>query len=105
MSNEQLYRPNLRGPLRAQIGNTNAWAGRTTVASGSVSATVSSNIVNSDSVILFSTEVASVGIGITSGYGLVVNSIVSATSFALSNASGVAVPWDQIAMWTIIKPT
>jgi hypothetical protein len=28
---------------------------------------------------------------------------VSATSFALTNLSGVAVPWDNTVMWTITK--
>lgn len=49
---EALFRPLLRGPLMSKTASaSNQFAGRTTISSGSVSATVSTFSVNSDSLI------------------------------------------------------
>jgi hypothetical protein len=98
---EQLYKPNLRGPLRTTIGQADAWAGRTTVASGSASQTVSSTNINSDSIVRYGVQVGSAAIN--SGGAMVVNSIVSGVSFAFANQGGVAIAWDNIVMWEIVK--
>ncbi len=59
---EQVWRGMLRGPLTTQAqSSVNQWAGRTAVASGIATATVSTRAVNSDSIILtaFQSSVAS----------------------------------------------
>lgn len=100
---EQLFRALLRGPLSTQIGNTDAWAGRTTIDSGSVSVTVSTNVVNSDSLILLGTQPSSFS-GISSDSGpVVVSSINPGVGFVFTRANGVATPWDEVIMWLIGK--
>ena len=90
--------------VNAPLVKTGVFAGRTTLASGSVSATVSTTAVNSDSIIQATIEVGSLGVAnAASGGNIAVNSIVSGTSFALTNVSGVAVPWDNTVMWTLYK--
>lgn len=90
-------------PLTDTRSVGDAHAGRTTLSSGSASVTVSTNRVGSDSVILKTAEVASVGVGANSGGGIVVNSIVDGVSFAFAQATGVAVPWDTTVMWLMIN--
>ncbi len=100
----QLFRPLLRGPMLSRTsGETNPWAGRTNVPSGSATVTVSTALVNSDSIIRFGTEVTSVGVGANSGGAVVVNSIVSGVSFAFARATAVAAPWDETVMWELVK--
>ena len=102
---ETLYKPTLRGPLRTRTAptETNPWAGRTTLASGSATVTVSTAIVQSDSIIQFATEVGTVGVGANSGANVVVNSIVDAISFAFARATGIAVDWDETVMWQLLR--
>jgi len=101
--NEKLNKAFFAGGPFAKIGQTTNWAGRTTLSSGSSSVTVSTALVNSDSLILKCSEVASVGVGANSGGAILVNSIVSATSFAFARATGTAAPWDETVMWMLIR--
>lgn len=80
-----------------------AYAGRTALASGSSSVTVSTAVVNSDSIILMGTQVGSAAAAHNSGSNIVVNSIVSGASFAFARATGTAVPWDETVMWEICR--
>ena len=97
---EALFNPHLRGPMRTQTSEvTNPWAGRTSVPSGSATVTVSTALVNSDSIIQITEEVGSASVN--SAGALTVNSIVSATSFAIARQGGAAAEWDSTAMWMI----
>src|SRR3989304_3485665 len=92
-----------RGPMIAKSGGTNPFANRTTLNSGSASVVVSTALVSSNSLIMFGTQPSSVGVGANSGGAIVVNSIVSGTSFAFARATGTAVPWNEVIMWSLIK--
>jgi hypothetical protein len=79
------------------------FAGRTTLNSGSVSVTVSTAAVRSNSIFRLATVVSTVGLGHNSGGNIVVNSVVHNTSFALARAVGVACPFPEIATWEIVN--
>lgn len=98
---ETLKRPVIDGAPITRSGNTNAWAGRTTLSSGSSSVTVSTAVVNSDSIILVTPQVGSVSAVISYTSQIVVNSIVSGTSFMLAAGNGQTVPWDRTLMWMV----
>lgn len=100
---ETLFKPTLRGPMRTRTAPTeaNPWAGRTVLASGSATVTVSTATVQSDSIITFSTEVGT--LGVNSGAGIVVTSIADAVSFMFGRASGQAVAWDETIMWSLMR--
>jgi hypothetical protein len=105
-SGEQLFNPYQRGPRTAPMSEnrvTEPFVGRTTIDSGSTSVTVSTALVQADSLILKTVEVGSVGLAANSGGGIVVNSIVAGVSFAFARPTGVAVPWDDTVMWELIK--
>jgi len=101
--NEKLNKAFYTGPGFTRIGQANAWAGRTTLNSGSATVTVSTTMVSSDDIIRYGSSVSSVGVGANSGGAIVVNSIISATSFAFARATGTAVPWDEIIMWELVR--
>lgn len=100
---ERLFDPVLNGPLATRVGQSNAWSGRTVLASGSVGVAVTTTRINSDSVVIFGSQVASTGVAANSGGAVIVNSLVSATGFMFARATGVAVPWDETVMWTILR--
>ncbi len=101
---ELLFGPHLKNaPLTDSTAGAGQFAGRTTLASGSSSVTVSTAMVNSNSIILAMSEVGSVGAN--SGGALVVNSIVSGTSFALARSTANAVAWDDTVMWLLLRTT
>lgn len=104
-SQEQLWGGHLRGPLNLAPGSgASLFGGRTTINSGSASVTVSTTNVKSDSIILGTVEVGSVGVLVNSGGGqIVVNSIVQGTSFAFARADGDAVSWDDTIMWMLMN--
>lgn len=105
---EQLFKPNLRGPLTSQmsgVGVTEQWCGRTTINSGTVFNTVSTALVGSESLIMITPEISSVdGTIAQSGSGafVAVSSIVADTSFAVGAASGIAFLQDITVSWMII---
>lgn len=100
---ETFFRPLLKGPLDTFIGGTNPWCSRTTVGSGSATVTVSTALVNSDSVILIGAQMTSGGI-ISSAGAVVVNSVVPGVSFAFTRDTGVAAPWTTTVMWMLVNP-
>lgn len=102
--NEVLHGPLLEGAMTARTAaGDGQFAGRTVLQSGSASVTVSTAVVNSDSIIRYGSEVSSVGIGANSGGAIVVNSVISGTSFAFARATGVDVAWDETVMWEIMR--
>lgn len=104
MNAEQLWRALLRGPMRTKTSEeTNPWAGRTTVQSGSAFVTVSTSNVRSGDLIFVSAEIGSANVAAASGGAIMVDSIVDNTSFALARQFGVAVAWDDIVVWQITK--
>lgn len=100
---ELLRRASLRGPLSVlTTAGANQFAGRTALASGTASVTVSTAIVNSDSLIfstfaVSSTSVASGGVPVS----IVVNSIVSGVSFAFANQDGIGRAPGGTILWEI----
>ena len=104
---EQLYGPNLNGPLNTKTISatniTNAWAGRTTLNSGSITVTVSTTHIQSDAIVLFGTEVNTIGLGANSGGAIVINSLSEGVSFDFARATGVAAPHDETTSWMIIR--
>jgi len=80
-----------------------AFCGRTTLGSGSASVTVSTGVVNSNSMFRLASIVASVSVGVNSGGYIAINSIVSGVSFALARSTGVAVAMPEIVSWEIIR--
>lgn len=80
------------------------FAGRTTLASGSASVTVSTPAIGSDAVVMWGTQVSSITGGLSSGGGgVVVNSVVHARSFAFAWQGGIGIPQDVVVMWEILK--
>ena len=101
---ELLFKPTLRGPMRTRTsGEANPWAGRTALNSGSAAVTVSTALVQSDSIIRYGTLPSSLGVAANSGGAIVVNGIVDGVSFDLARATGVAVPWDETIMWELVR--
>lgn len=105
---DQLYNPHLRGPVTAQ--QSGAWpagvdpfVGRTTLSSGSATVTVSTALVQSDSILWATENPGSVDVAAASGGAVVVNSIVDGVSFALARQYGVSAPWDSTIYWTLFR--
>ncbi len=97
---ELLYKGTLKGPLRTPTGGANAWAGRTTLNSGSATVTVSSTVVKSDSIIGLTVEAntrQSSGVA----QPIEVMSMQEAVSFAFGTADGVAMARDTTIMWQL----
>mgnify|MGYP001561004875 CR=1 FL=1 len=77
---EALFRPFLKGPmLVSTTSKSNAFAGRTTLGSGSVSQVVSTSIVNSDSLISLSVQAALAAAYSTGGRSSVASGLATAT--------------------------
>src|SRR5262245_17099997 len=100
---ELMFKQTLRGPVRTKTGGANPWAGRTTLNSGSVSVTVSTCIIQSNSILHMATFPASRGVAANSGGYIGVASVVDGRSFAFARATGVAVPWDEVISWEIVR--
>ena len=100
---EQLFSPTFRGPGMIDTPSTNPFAGRTTLNSGSTSVTISTAVVNSDSLIFLTSQIGSMS-AVTSYVSMLgVNSIVSGVSFAVARANNQAMAWDDTVMWMIWK--
>ena len=101
---EVARRPFQTGPsfLKQQVGTRRQFAGRTTLNSGSASVTVSTAVVNSDSIIMYGIQASSVGAQ-NSAFNIVVNSIVSGVSFAFARILGAGGPDNSTIMWEIKK--
>ena len=97
---EQIYGGMLRGPLTTKAGSAvNQWAGRTAVLSGVATATVSTTVINSDSIILtaFQSSVAS-----NVAQVVRVSSLASGAYFGLQ-VSPAPVGTDFTITWVIFK--
>lgn len=90
---EALFAPFFKGPATVTVAGSASpkqFAGRTAIASGTASVVVSTAVVNSDSIINLSFQVASTSTASGTPFTyLVVNSIVSGTSFAITTQDGV----------------
>lgn len=103
---EMLFGPLLRGqPGTRTSEETNAWAGRTSLGSGSSSVTVSTTLVKSDSLIFLTEAPGSVTTVAGSHGHVVVNSIVHGISFALARSTATATPWSATVGWMIWRTT
>ena len=97
---EQLYGPHLRGGGTTIIdGAYEAFAGRTTLNSGSTSVVVSTSLVQSNSVLLMGVQTGSMGT--QSAGAITVNSIVDGVSFAFARNNNVAAQWNDVVMWQL----
>ena len=100
---ELLRRALFTGPGSVlSAAGANQFAGRTALASGTASATISTTIVNSDSIILHAFQVTSTSAASGSAaVDLCVNSIVSGVSFAFANQDGQGRAPGGTIMWEI----
>lgn len=95
--------PMFRRPLFVPAqSKSNQYAGRTTLASGSATVTVSTTVVNSDSIVWMG--LAAPGTNVASGQfkAIEVKSIDAGNAFVLGTADGVAMARDTVVMWTIV---
>lgn len=102
---EQIFRGLLRGVLRTKAGSaSNQWAGRTTIAAGSASVTVSTTNVDSDSLIRYGFQSPD-GTDVASGgwRGIEVKSINPGAAVVFGWADGIVVARDTIIMWEIVR--
>lgn len=77
---EALFRPFLKGPMMVStVSKSNAFAGRTTLGSGSTSQVVSTSIVNSDSLVHLNVQAALVAAYSTGGRSSVASGLATAT--------------------------
>lgn len=100
---EQLFAPILRGALKTlQNSSPNQFAGRTTIASGSATATVSTNQVNSDSIILATLQGDGTDTASAVGVPVEVKSMASGGYFTVGWQDGKARNFDRTVMWMMI---
>lgn len=97
---EQIFRGNLKGPLTTKATSAaNQWAGRTAVTSGVATVTVSTTIVDSDSLIrtsIFSNVASNVAQVVK------VHSMTSGAYFGMT-ITPAPVGTDFAIMWEIVK--
>ncbi len=101
---ELLFKPTLRGPMRTRTNSQedSFWAGRTTLNSGSATVTVSTSIVQSDSIIQYGVEANTrQDSGVASP--IEVMSIQDAVSFAFGTAGGETIARDTTIMWWLMR--
>lgn len=100
---EQFFAAHFRGPDRVDLAptRTDPYAGRTVLSSGSTTVTVSTALVNSDSIISYGTHIDASAVSVASGGFVAVSSIVSGVSFDLIWARGGAVAKDVTVMWRL----
>lgn len=99
---EGMFQQGPRMLRTSRPGGAQQFAGRTTLSSGSASVTVSTAVVNSDTMFFLGSVVTSAGGAANSGGGLAVNSVVSGVSFALARPTGTAVPFDETVSWELV---
>ena len=101
---ELLFKPTLRGPLRTRTNSQEAsfWAGRTTLNSGSATSTVSTTLVQSDSIIQYGIEANTrQDSGVASP--IEVMSIADGVSFTFGTAGGETIARDTTIMWSLMR--
>jgi len=99
---ETLFGGLLRGPLAVLTASgANQFAGRTSIASGTAFVTVSTRMVNSDSIILHGLDVTTTVASGAGGSATCVSSKVSGVSFALGYTDGVARGPGGTFMWEL----
>ena len=101
---ELLFKPTLRGPMRTRTAPTepNAWAGRTTLNSGDATVTVSSTLIQSDSIVQIGVE-ANTRQDSGVGAAIEVMSIQDGVSFAFGTSGGETLARDTTIMWSLMK--
>jgi hypothetical protein len=99
---EQVWRGLLRGAFTTKAASAaNQWAGRSTIANGQETVTVSTTIVDSDSIILaFPQAVDTVG---STGNAFCVRSINPGNHFILGTADSQPVTRDVDVMWMVFR--
>lgn len=100
---EQHFKPILRGPLTTETASgPSQWSGRINISSGDVTVTVSTTLVNSDSLIFAQIEG---NINQSSGVAapIEVCSIVSGSHFTLTRADGTATTRTVPVMWMLMR--
>lgn len=104
---EQIYRGMMRGPLSTLASSAaNAWAGITTLASGSVTVAISTTNVNTDSLIftqMVSADGSDVASNVAGRVSIEVKTIVDASFFLLGTTDTSVIPRDTKIMWMIFK--
>ena len=99
---ELLRRPFLKGPMALETtAGENQFAGRTSLASGTAFATISTAIVNSDSLIQATFQVNTTTASGVAFAAMGVNSIVSGVSFTFGSVDGVGRAPGGVIMWEI----
>ena len=101
---ELLFKPTLRGPMRTRTAPTepNAWAGRTTLNSGSATSTVSTTLIQSDSIIQYGIE-ANTRQDSGVGAAIEVMSIIDGSGFAFGTSGGETLARDTTIMWSLMR--
>ena len=99
---ELLFKPTLRGPVRTRTAPTepNPWAGRTTLNSGDATVTVSSTLIQSDSIVQIGVE-ANTRQDSGVGAAIEVMSIQDGVSFAFGTSGGETLARDTTIMWQL----
>lgn len=101
-SQERLFHPHLRGPMLTNANSDDfQWAGRTTLGSGSSTVTVSTAVVNSDSIVLLGSQAAT---NQASGVStpIEVKSINPGNHFILGTSDGDSLSRDTTVMWMVM---
>lgn len=101
---KQLFRAEIRGPIVTKaVSAVNQWAGLTVLASGSATVTVSTTVVNSDSII----QLTPVGnANLSSGAGIrhtEVKTISSGGYFTIGTNDGIGIARDTTIGWVVWK--
>ncbi len=98
---ELLHGGMLKGPLHTKTGGTNAFAGVTQIASGSVTVQVSSSVVKSDSIVLTGLQSLT---DTSSGFGPNVEVRTLTTGgFILAHSDGKAQARDVNVHWILMN--
>lgn len=92
-----------RPPFTLANSDASQWAGRTTLNSGSATVTVSTDAVNSDSLILLGPEAP--GTNVASGFAkpIEVKSKNPGAAFVLGTTDGVAMARDTTVAWLVYR--
>lgn len=100
---DQLHRPNQRGAMTLVESPVGAgpFAGVATIASGAVTAVVSTTVVKSNSMVFITADITSPGVWVNSHGGVHVNSLVDGVSFAIGSNTGVGVALPFDVNWEI----
>lgn len=101
---ELFFRPHQKGYRSADVASgPKQFLGLTQLGSGSALVTVSTAVVKSDSLIMFSMNPATVGAVMNSMGPIVVNSIVDGVSFAMAHLSGATPPFTTRIAFEILN--